>query len=87
MDIGAAVSSKTLLTDEELADIAQFENSPLFNEREKWVMRYAEAMSQTSVTVPDALFAQLKLLNPICSFLFIKPSDNLRLKFLQSRGE
>lgn len=60
MDIGAAVSSKTLLTDEELADIARFEDSPLFNEREKWVMRYAEAMSQTSVTVPDALFAQLK---------------------------
>ena len=52
------MSSKKLLSDEELAAIAQFHDSPLFNEREKLVMRYAEEMCQTAVNVPDALFDQ-----------------------------
>lgn len=60
MDIGAAVSSKKLLSDEELAAIAQFHDSRLFNACEKLVMRYAEEMCQTSVNVPDALFDQLR---------------------------
>ena len=47
-------------TEEKLAALADFETSPLFDEREKTVLRYALAMTETPVEVPDELFAALR---------------------------
>jgi alkylhydroperoxidase family enzyme len=48
------------LTEQQLLDLAAFETSPAFTELEKLVLRYAAAMTQTPVEVPDALFAALR---------------------------
>ena len=37
-----------------------YANSELFSESEKLVLEYADAMTQTPVEVPDALFANLR---------------------------
>ena len=37
-----------------------YPNSELFSELEKLVLEYADAMTQTPVEVPDALFAKLR---------------------------
>ncbi len=37
-----------------------YRNSELFTEMEKLVLEYADAMTQTPVEVPDALFAKLR---------------------------
>ena len=37
-----------------------YRNSELFSELEKLVLEYADAMTQTPVEVPDALFAKLR---------------------------
>jgi alkylhydroperoxidase family enzyme len=46
--------------DQQLFDLAHFETSPAFSELEKLVLRYAVAMTETPVEVPDALFAALR---------------------------
>jgi alkylhydroperoxidase family enzyme len=43
----------------QLMSLPDFENSPIFNEVEKLVLRYAVAMTHTPVEVPDALFETL----------------------------
>jgi alkylhydroperoxidase family enzyme len=48
------------VTDEQLRDLADFENSRAFGELEKLVLRYAVAMTQTPVEVPDELFDALR---------------------------
>ena len=37
-----------------------YESSALFSETEKLALEYADAMTQTPVEVPDALFAKLR---------------------------
>src|SRR5215468_8750702 len=60
MDIGSAVGRKDGISDQQLLDLAHFETSPAFSELEKLVLRYAGAMTNTPVEVPDALFAALR---------------------------
>jgi 4-carboxymuconolactone decarboxylase len=48
------------MTDEQLLALGDFENSPAFTELEKTVLRYAVAMTQTPVDVPDDLFDRLR---------------------------
>ena len=48
------------ITEQQLLDLAQFETSPAFSELEKLVLRYAVAMTETPVEVPDGLFAELR---------------------------
>ena len=48
------------VSDQQLLDLAHFETSPAFSELEKLVLRYADAMTNTPVEVPDALFAELR---------------------------
>jgi alkylhydroperoxidase family enzyme len=43
-----------------LAALPDFRSSALFSEMEKAVLEYADAMTQTPVEVPDALFAKLR---------------------------
>jgi len=40
--------------------LPNYANSELFSESEKLVLEYADAMTQTPVEVPDALFANLR---------------------------
>jgi alkylhydroperoxidase family enzyme len=48
------------VSDQQLLDLAHFETSPAFSELEKLVLRYADAMTNTPVEVPDALFGALR---------------------------
>ena len=48
------------ISDRQLVDLAHFETSPAFSELEKLVLRYAVAMTNTPVEVPDELFAELR---------------------------
>jgi alkylhydroperoxidase family enzyme len=48
------------VTEQQLLDLADFETSSAFTEVEKLVLRYAVAMTQTPVEVPDELFASLR---------------------------
>src|SRR5689334_15764059 len=47
------------LTEQQLHDLADFEDSAAFTDLEKLVLRYAVAMTQTPVQVSDELFAAL----------------------------
>jgi alkylhydroperoxidase family enzyme len=40
--------------------LPSYRNNALFSETEKLVLEYADAMTQTPVEVPDALFAKLR---------------------------
>jgi 4-carboxymuconolactone decarboxylase len=48
------------VTEEQLLALADFEHSSAFTDLEKLVLRYAEAMTQTPVEVPDELFHRLQ---------------------------
>jgi len=48
------------VTEQQLLDLAAFETSSAFTEVEELVLRYAVAMTQTPVEVPDELFAGLR---------------------------
>lgn len=47
------------VTAEQLRDLAEFESSGAFTELEKLVLRFATAMTNTPVEVPDELFRAL----------------------------
>jgi alkylhydroperoxidase family enzyme len=48
------------VTERQLAELDRFETSAAYDEIEKDVLRYAEAMTRTPVEVPDELFAALR---------------------------
>jgi alkylhydroperoxidase family enzyme len=48
------------VSEQQLADLANFEHSPAFSELEKRVLRYAEALTRTPADVPQALFDKLR---------------------------
>jgi alkylhydroperoxidase family enzyme len=48
------------VTEEQLLALADFESSDAFSDVEKLMLRYASAMTQTPVEVPDELFDALK---------------------------
>jgi len=60
MDIGSAVGRAMGLTEEKLADLEDYGTSPRFDERERAVLRYADAMTATPVEVPDHVFADVR---------------------------
>ena len=60
MDIGSAVGRHEGLTDAKLQALADFESSGALSETEKLGLRYAVAMTETPLEVPDELFDQLK---------------------------
>lgn len=61
MDIGSAVGrQRRYVTSEELAAVSHFAESPLFNEREKAAIAYAEEVSRTPVRVSGELFERLR---------------------------
>jgi alkylhydroperoxidase family enzyme len=48
------------ITEEQLQDMARFEESAAFNPREKLALRLAASMTRTPATVDDELFAALR---------------------------
>ncbi len=60
MDIGSAVGREQGITEAQLRDLAEFESSNEFTELHKLALRYATAMTETPVNVPDEMVDQLK---------------------------
>jgi len=60
VDINSAVGRKQGVTDGQLEQLANFEQSESFSSVEKVILRYAEEMTRTPVNVSDALFAELR---------------------------
>jgi len=48
------------LSELQVADLANFEDSPAFSELEKCVLRYATALTRTPANVPEELFNSLR---------------------------
>ena len=48
------------ISEQQLADLAAFEESPAFSELEKRVLRYALALTRTPAEVPEELFNSLR---------------------------
>ena len=51
---------KAGITEDQLLDLAEFERSTHFNEREKQALRLTVALTRTPAEVPDELFAVLR---------------------------
>ena len=48
------------LTEEKLAALGTYADSEVFSDEERTVLRYADAMTETPVDVPDELFERLR---------------------------
>ena len=48
------------ISEQQILDLAHYETSPAFSGLERLVLRYAVAMTETPVEVPDELFAELR---------------------------
>jgi AhpD family alkylhydroperoxidase len=60
IDIASAISTKSGVTAEQLADLPRYRESDHFDETEKLVLDYAVAMTATPSHVPDELFDALR---------------------------
>ncbi len=54
------MSRKAGITEEQLSNLAHFENSPHFSNEEKLVLRLAVSLTRTPSDVSDELYAELK---------------------------
>lgn len=59
IDVGTSLATDHGVTERQLRDLQNFEDSDAFSDRERLVLRYAVAMSTTPVDVPDKLFDAL----------------------------
>lgn len=59
LDIGTAEARKLGITEEQLRALPDGADSDAFSERERLVLRYAVAMTETPTAVPDELFDEL----------------------------
>lgn len=60
MDIGSAVSRGEGVTEEQLRELPNFEQSEVFSPLEKLVLGYAAAVTRTPTEVTDGLFGALR---------------------------
>lgn len=60
IDLGSSVARRWGLTDDELLALPRYETSPLFNDLDRLVLRYADGMSRTPVDVPADLVERLR---------------------------
>lgn len=58
--MNSAVGRTQGLNDEQLADLATFDQSPHFDARERAVLRYAEGMTLTPAAVSDDVFEEVR---------------------------
>jgi AhpD family alkylhydroperoxidase len=84
IDIISAISLKKGISDEKIAALADFAQSPLFTPAERAALRYVEEMCRTPVNVPDAVFEELKRYfepAPIVELTAMVALENLRSRF------
>ena len=60
VDLNSAAALERAVTPEKLAALEDFARSPLFTEREKAALAYAEALTDPARRVDDACFARLR---------------------------
>jgi alkylhydroperoxidase family enzyme len=60
MDINASRGMHAGASESKVRTVADFRGSPLFSERERAALAFAEAMTLTAQSVTDALFAQVR---------------------------
>jgi AhpD family alkylhydroperoxidase len=60
VDINAATGMKRGISEAQFDALNDFTNSPLFDDRQKAALAYAEAMTRTDAGVDDALMARVK---------------------------
>lgn len=60
VDVNSATALKRGLSEAKLAAVASFESSDAFDDRERAVLRYAEAVTLTDVQPDDDMFAALR---------------------------
>ena len=60
MDINSAVGSQSGVSDEQLAALTEYPKSPLFSERERLALPFADGMTITGEDVDDDLFARAR---------------------------
>jgi alkylhydroperoxidase family enzyme len=78
------VGSELGISDRKLLALQEFANSPLFDEREKTALEYADAMTITGRDVSDELFARLQAYfdeNAIVELTAIIAFENSSSKF------
>jgi AhpD family alkylhydroperoxidase len=60
VDIGSMIARESGLTDDELKDLLDWEASERFDEKDKLVLAYSDAISATPVEVSDEVFDGLR---------------------------
>lgn len=60
VDIGSMIAHQAGLTEDEMKDLIDWESSERFDDQDKLVLGYADAISRTPVDVSDDLFASLQ---------------------------
>jgi AhpD family alkylhydroperoxidase len=60
LDFGSYLAQRSGCPEAKLRELASWRESPQFDELERLVLEYAEAMTRTPVAVTDELFAQLR---------------------------
>jgi alkylhydroperoxidase family enzyme len=58
--MNSAVGRAQGITDEQLADLSTFEESPRFDVKERAALRYAEGMTRTPAMVADEVFEEVR---------------------------
>jgi len=58
--MNSAVGRAQGITDEQLADLSAFDESPRFEAKERAVLRYAEGMTRTPAMVADEVFEEVR---------------------------
>jgi alkylhydroperoxidase family enzyme len=89
VDINSAVGREQGITDEQLAELASFENSTHFNALEKTILRYTEEMSRNPAEVADRVFEELKQYfntAQIVELTAMIAFENLRARFNRALG-
>ena len=62
MDINSAGGRAAGISDAQLEDLARFDSSPHFDDRERAVLRYAEGMTRTPADISDTVFEAVRAL-------------------------
>jgi alkylhydroperoxidase family enzyme len=84
VDVNSAVGRKQGLSDQQLAELSDFERSSSFNPAERAALRYAEQMCRTPVDVPDSVFEELRRhfdSGQIVELTAMVALENLRARF------
>jgi alkylhydroperoxidase family enzyme len=90
MDIGSWIAThRAEIPDEQLRELPRFRESDAFDDDERLVLEYAEAITRTPVEVPDELFEKLRERfdeAQIVELTFAAAIENLRARFNWALG-